>query len=73
MDNRLPILIEAAKKALMAIQDNAIQSKVSHHSQYTKEDILWIMDRKEQTGMTCEERLKEAHDLLQEALRIFVE
>jgi len=71
MDNRLPILKEAAMKALMAIQDNAIQAKIKPHSRYTKEDLAWVMDRKDQTGMTCEERLKEAHGLLQEALSLF--
>jgi hypothetical protein len=71
MDNRLPILKEAAMKALMAIQDSAIESKIKAHSQYTKEDLAWVMGRKDQTGMNCEDRLKEAHGLLQEALNLF--
>lgn len=58
-------------KALMAIQDNAIQAKFKPFSNYTKEDLAWIMDRNEQTGKTCEERLREAHGLLQEALSLF--
>lgn len=71
MGNRLPLLRNAAMKALMAIQDNAISQRVSTGEKYGKEEIAWLIDRNEQTGMTPEQRLQEAHGLLQEALRLF--
>lgn len=74
-DNRLPILKDAAMKALMAIADVGMErstDKFGNADGYAAK-MAHLYNRTQDTGKSMDERLEEAHNALQEALRIFVE
>lgn len=72
-DNRLPLLIEAAKEALMAIADVGIDRKSLTTLQgLDGPDFVWLWQRSQDTGLSLDERLEGAHKKLQEALQLYL-
>lgn len=67
-DNRLPLLLEAAMDALVAITDVGVEW--GEHA-FSPESVAYLFDRKEETGMSVNERLEAAHGKLQQALKLF--
>ena len=73
MDNRTPILLEAATKALIAISDIGLQRALPTLTEGYGEAAAHLWERARTTGMDIDKRLEEAHNKLQEALRLFDE
>lgn len=70
MGNRQAMLLEVAFEALQAITDIGVQLGQGQWH-IDPQSIAYLMDRKEETGMTAEQRLEKAHGKLQEVLKLY--
>jgi len=68
LDNRLPLLIEAAKEALIALGDNAVHRKLQH--KLDPKAMLYCIERTRQ-GKDLDTICKAAFEKLQIALSQF--